>query len=226
MSSPSIASVQRWLLAHWQVPVFILFALTFVLWPQLDVMITGLFWNEADGFVYRHNPLVLAMYEGFWFVPRLIIPALLVALLASWYYPKAKQHRKHTVFLLLVLLIGPGLIVHGLKDNWDRGRPRHVEPFGGTQQFTPAFVMADQCDRNCSFPSGHAAQGFFFMALGWVLGRRWFWIGMLIGIAASTGRVLQGGHFFSDVVTSGFIVFFTCQVFAWKLLGSAKLPAR
>lgn len=219
-----LSDVAGGLKTHWQIPVFLVFAVVFVFWPQLDLMITGFFWNEQDGFVYRHNILVLAMYKGFWFVPRLIIPLLLIALIASWYNQFAKHNRKYTVFLLLVLLIGPGAIVHALKDNWDRGRPRHVEPFGGTKEFSPAFIKSDQCERNCSFPSGHAAQGFYFMALGWLLGRRWFWIGLMVGIAASAGRVLQGGHFFSDVITSGFIVFFTCQVLAWKLLGSARLP--
>lgn len=213
-----------WIKSNWQIPLFIVFALVFVTWPELDLAITGLFWNETEGFVYRQNAFVLFMYKGFWVVTRVLIPLLLIALAASWYHQFARHHRKHTVFLLLVLLIGPGLIVHGLKDHWDRGRPRHVEEFGGSKTFSPPFLISDQCERNCSFPSGHAAQGFFFMALGWVFGRRWFWIGMLIGIAASTGRVLQGGHFFSDVVTSGFIVFFTCRVFAWKLFGSADLP--
>ena len=220
-----LTTISHWLKSNWQVPIFIIFALVFVLWPQLDLMITGLFWNEEAGFIYRHNPLVLAMYHGFWFVPRIIIPVLLIALALSWYNQFAKHNRKYTVFLLLVLLIGPGLIVHALKDNWDRGRPRHIETFGGAKEFSPAFVMSDQCERNCSFPSGHAAQGFYFMALGWVFGRRWFYIGLLIGIAASAGRVLQGGHFFSDVITSGFIVFFTCKVLAWKLLGDSRIPS-
>ena len=220
-----LTTISHWLKSNWQVPIFIIFALVFVLWPQLDLIITGLFWNEEAGFIYRHNPLVLAMYHGFWFVPRIIIPVLLIALALSWYNQCAKHKRKYTVCLLLVLLIGPGLIVHALKDNWDRGRPRHIETFGGAKEFSPAFVMSDQCERNCSFPSGHAAQGFYFMALGWVFGRRWFYIGLLIGIAASAGRVLQGGHFFSDVITSGFIVFFTCKVLAWKLLGDSRIPS-
>lgn len=220
-------NVFDWTKCHWEVPVFLCFATLVVMLPEIDLWVSGLFWSPEDEFIYRNNPFVLFLYRGFWFIPRLIIPLLLIAIAASYFRPYWKAQRKKVLFLLFVLLVGPGLIVHGLKDNWDRGRPRHVEAFGGDQVFSPAFVVSDQCEKNCSFPSGHAAMGFFFMALGWVMrSRRWFWMGVVIGILASMGRILQGGHFFSDVLTSGFIVYFTCQLSAWWLLGSYRVEGK
>ena len=51
-----------------------------------------------------------------------------------------------------------------------RGRSQIAE-FGGDKRFTPAFVPSDQCARNCSFPAGDPAVGFYFVAAG-LPGRR------------------------------------------------------
>ena len=65
---------------------------------------------------------------------------------------------KKVVYLFLVLIVGAGLIVNViLKDNFGRARPRDIVEFGGSEQFTPAFVVSSACDRNCSFSSGDSA---------------------------------------------------------------------
>jgi len=114
--------------------------------------------------------------------------------------------------LLVVLAIGPGLVVNGiLKEHWGRARPRDVTEFGGDRRFTPAFVISDQCERNCSFTAGHPSAGFALAALGYAYAsrrKRWQVIaaatgfGLIVGLA----RVAAGGHFLSDVLFSGVIV--------------------
>jgi membrane-associated phospholipid phosphatase len=118
-------------------------------------------------------------------------------------------------FLLLSLALGPGLLVNAvLKDHWGRARPAQVEEFGGHQRFTPVLVPADQCARNCSFPAGHPAIGFYLVSFAFLVRdprqRRLaqgaaIAAGALIGVA----RMAQGGHFLSDVVFSGLLVYAT-----------------
>jgi lipid A 4'-phosphatase len=105
-----------------------------------------------------------------------------------------------------------------------------VEAFGGERQFTPAFVIADQCERNCSFVSSHAACGFYFMTLGFVCsGRRarraWFTGGALAGGALGAGRILQGGHFLSDIVFAGFFVFVAGALLHYLMFRERYAPA-
>ena len=65
-----------------------------------------------------------------------------------------------------------------------------------------------------SFPSGHAAVAFFMMAPAFVIsanrrGARGAWIavGICYGLAMGFTRVMQGGHFVSDVLWAGIIVY-------------------
>ena len=73
--------------------------------------------------------------------------------------------------------LGPGLVVNGiLKEHWGRARPRDVTQFGGDRRFTPALVIADQCERNCSFSAGHPSAGFALAALAYAsISRRRRW---------------------------------------------------
>lgn len=112
-------------------------------------------------------------------------------------------------YLFLVLILGAGLIVNVMfKDHFGRARPRDIEEFGGTKQFTPAFVISNECDTNCSFSSGEGAAGFFSLALALALSRRRavFLAGIGIGSLVSLSRIAAGAHFFSDTVVSFFVM--------------------
>src|SRR2546426_744131 len=84
--------------------------------------------------------------------------------------------------------------------------------YDGARQFTPAPLPAAQCERNCAFVSGHAAFAFslvsfaFLLPLGW---RRKTAIAaaLAFGALVGLGRIAAGGHFLSDVVYAGLIVF-------------------
>ena len=117
--------------------------------------------------------------------------------------------------------MGPGLLVNsGFKENWQRARPYQVQPFGGTQQFTRATVMADQCNNNCSFVSGHVACGIFFVSLMLVQRRRaltWGASGVLAGLIIGFARMADGAHWLSDVLWACPITL-VCSWVVWKLL--------
>jgi len=136
-------------------------------------------------------------------------------------------------FCTLLLLIGPGLIVNlGLKNNWGRPRPSQIEHFGGTYAYAPLGVRGDG-PSNGSFPSGHAAIAFYLMAPGFLFMRRRGWLaacfltfGMAAGIVMGAVRIVQGAHFFSDVIWSGAIVYFTGLILARVLHVDALDPSQ
>lgn len=210
---------------YWEVPVFVVFALICVCIPEIDLAITALFFDPETGFYLNDNLAVQVIYNVFRYMPAFLLPAMLIMLVAPWFIKSLQGTRKYTSFLLLVLLIGPGIVVHPiLKDNWDRPRPRNVQEFGGEYQFQPAFIPAENGGKNKSFASGHGAMGFYFIAFAWIFRkRRYFVAGLAIGTVVSLGRIVQGGHFVSDVLTAGFIVYFTCQLLSYWILGHKNI---
>jgi membrane-associated phospholipid phosphatase len=106
-----------------------------------------------------------------------------------------------------------------LKEHSGRARPVRVEQFGGTRQFTPAFIPADQCKANCSFVSGHVATAAFIMAFGWlgapVVRRRWLLASIGFAATLALARMLPGGHFLSDTVFAWFATYFSLWLTEW-----------
>ncbi|MFN7094324.1 MAG: phosphatase PAP2 family protein, partial [Burkholderiales bacterium] len=101
------------------------------------------------------------------------------------------------------------------KDHWGRARPIQVTEFGGSKRFTPMGVITNQCERNCSFVSGHASVGFYLMAFAWVTKQNrkiWFFLGWFVGMVIGGLRIWQGGHFLSDVIVAGMLIHMTCSL--------------
>lgn len=192
----------------------------FVAFPQIDIAIASLFYNPSDGFYLRGNPLVRLVFNAVPWITRSVVLGLVLFLLAAWTIWRRREffarQRRAALYLLLVMLIGPGLLVNTLfKDQWGRARPSQVTEFGGSKQFTRAAVPADQCKKNCSFVSGHASVGFFFLAFAFVWPRRralWFAVGTGLGLGIGLVRMMQGGHFFSDVVFCGIVVYLAARI--------------
>lgn len=195
------------------------FALLFLALPQLDLLAHGVFYTPGYGFILRDNALFDAVHRYL----GVLALALLAWSTAIWALSrrardpeKWRARRPAALFLALALLLGPGLMVNLVfKDQWGRARPRQVEEFGGAARFTPAWVMTDQCERNCSFVSGDASLGYVLIAIAFVSRRPRFWLitGLAAGTALGLMRMGQGGHFLSDVIFSFYAVYFT----AWAL---------
>jgi lipid A 4'-phosphatase len=190
-----------------------------VTWPQLDLTVTGLFYRAETGFWLKAHPLVRFIYDLVPWISRAILAGLVLFLLGGWLLFRGHagfaRRRRATTYLLLVALVGPLLLVNGIfKEHWGRARPSQVVEFGGTREFTRAAVPADQCAKNCSFVSGHASVGFFFLALAFADPRRrarWLALGTGLGLGIGLVRMLQGGHFLSDVVFAGIVVYLTAR---------------
>lgn len=127
-----------------------------------------------------------------------------------------RRHRRVFLYLILVGVIAPGMIAHYVfKDHWGRPRPREITEFGGKYAFE-SVLTPDWDGHGKSFVSGHAAGAFYFVA-GWFVFRRqrrsWAWFFLIggIGFGCVVGymRMLQGGHFASDVLWGGAVTYFT-----------------
>ncbi len=187
--------------------------------PGIDLAVAGWFHDPFDGFFLKDQPLVRFVFLAVPWVSRIVIAGLLLFLLFAWIRHRHRKfflrHRKIAGYLLLVALVGPMFLVNTVfKDNWGRARPSQIEQFGGDKQFTRAAVPADQCQKNCSFVSGHASVGFYFLTLAFVWPRRralWLTLGTGLGFGIGLVRIVQGGHFLSDVVFSGIVVYLTAR---------------
>jgi len=191
------------------------FALHFLVFSQVDLITSSALYDPQSGFVLSGNVLfdTVRQYLGVLILALLAGPALIWLLsLRSPNQEKWKARRPAALFLVLSLLLGPGLMVNTVfKDQWGRARPSKVENFGGQAHFTSAWVISDQCNKNCSFVCGDASVGYGLMALAFVSRRprTWLTIGFVAGSALGLMRMGQGGHFFSDVVFSFYVVYFT-----------------
>jgi lipid A 4'-phosphatase len=192
--------------------LFVLAAIVFDLFPRIDL------WAEAQfyrgGFFLADEPVLHVIYRLVFYVTdalSILLPlALLVILLRR--QPLFGLTRLSAIFLIAALAIGPGVVVNSaLKDHWGRARPSQIVQFGGTKHFTPPLEPTNQCDRNCSFPAGHPATGFYFVAFALLIPaagprRLVFAASLAAGGIIGLVRMAQGGHFLSDVVFSGLIV--------------------
>jgi lipid A 4'-phosphatase len=186
----------------------------FWLAPGVDLFVSGLFYDPQHGFTLAAWPPL----RGFTGSIRWITWAVLLVAAAGvgWLRltgrPLWRFDRNALIFLVVALAIGPGILVNTvLKDHWGRARPYQIEAFGGSHRFTPAPLPADQCTRNCSFVSGHAALGFSLVGFAFLLptgrGRnRALTAALAFGGLVGLARIATGHHFLSDVVDAGLVV--------------------
>ncbi len=203
-------------------PLVILAALTLIVWRTgLDLRLAAMVvepdntWPGIDrmpwNLLYRWAPLPAFVLAG----------AALAVLAAGFRSVRWRRRRRDALFILLLLALGPGLLVNViLKDHVGRARPREVVQFGGSHRFTEIW-QPGTTGRNSSFPSGHASVAFFLIAPWFVFRRRnrtlaraFLAGGILFGCAVGWARILQGGHFLSDVLWAGGLVYLTGALLA------------
>ena len=189
----------------------------FTLWPELDLVVTRYFFEpDSRSFPANQSPLVQAAYVATPWLSR----AMFITCGLGWFILKVRPSqgalawRRHMLAWLTMAVVGLGLVVDwGLKDNVGRPRPEQLHIFGNSKPFVPAFELSTLCDVNCGFVSGHAAAGFSLMTWGmwsaWRRRKRWLLIGTVAGLFIGGVRIMQGGHFLSDVIFSGWAVWLT-----------------
>lgn len=201
--------------------------------PALDIETSQLFFDRAaHQFIGIANPAAHLLHElattGGWTLAICLM--LGFALECGIRGRLLGLDRKSWLFLLLVVLVGPGLVANELfKDHWGRARPVQITDFGGAALFTPVSVPATQCDDNCSFVAGDASMGFMVHAFAYLWGRRgrrWLVGGLCAGYACGLARVAMGAHFLSDVVFAGLFMMLVAAGIYAIMYGGAALRQR
>ena len=190
----------------------------FALFPEIELQIARPFYEFID---VNHNVFSLRFYPPFawvrdsalWFSALLVAPAV-AALLIKLIHPRRKMlvSGRAVVFLISTLVLGPGLLVNvTLKDHWGRPRPVEVTQFEGTEHFVPWWDPRGECDKNCSFVSGDVAGAIWTMAPAALAPPQWralaYGGSLALGAVIAALRVMQGGHFVSDVIFAGVFTF-------------------
>jgi lipid A 4'-phosphatase len=188
-----------------------------VIWPSVDLWVSGLFYRAGDGFFLADHPVFVALHRFAYYGARVLGLAFAVLAVSAFVRKRAVAgiDAKAWLFLFMALVVAPGLIANaGLKDHWGRDRPREVTEFGGNGVFTPALSPQFwNAHTNGSFVSGDGAFGFFLPVFAYVVPRRlsrgFFWGGMAAGGVFGFVRIAMGAHFFSDVVYAAFTMLVT-----------------
>lgn len=220
----------RWVLWSGLVAV----SLVFGLMPELDLQVSACFWRSDGGFIHAQDAWVLVLYDWTQRVGRGLLLVLLgLAVAAPWLAQQIHRRglspalgrwlggvRRPALLALLAAVLANGIIIDGvLKNTMGRPRPVQIEAFGGTAVFHGLFRPGDDTGSHRSFTTGHGAAAFSLMCLG--LGcqrrwrRRWFGVGIALGSVVGLARILQGGHFLSDVIFSFYVVWLSCELVAW-----------
>ena len=156
-----------------------------------------------------------------------VYPALILGFgglavwIVSFFWARLERWRDPGLFFALVLIVGPLIIVNIVcKPYWSRPRPHATIPYGGDREFVPVWDRGVG-QEDSSFPSGHAAMGFYLMAPAFVCYRRrprlalaLLLVGLGCGGVIGLARIVAGSHFPSDVLWSGGFLYFTALVIA------------
>lgn len=219
---------------YWILPLLVLLLGTVaIVWSGTDIAVESFFFRKGTEHwpVGQFAPFAFAYHFGEYFG---LLPALtgVVILLAGLRIPRFAKWRRASLFLILVLFVGPGLLVNAtFKEHWHRPRPRQIEQFGGDYQFQHPLVMGDSLGSCKSFPSGHASMGFIFLSPYFIFlahNRRkallWLYGGLACGLFVGAARMAQGAHWPSDILWAFGVVYFTCYALA-RIMGLDRMES-
>jgi len=209
--------MKKGVLIDFLIPGLILGILTVIFRvTKLDIAMESLFYSPDKGWFLRNaNPWIFLYHYGN--IPGLALASAgVIVFVCGFFYRKALKYRKAALFLGLVMVLGPGLVVNTtFKHYWGRPRPRQIQDFGGMQQYLPVWQKGI-AGSGKSFPSGHASVAFYLFTPFFFFRKRagkwalfFLLLGITYGLFMGTARMVQGGHFPSDVVWAGGFTYLT-----------------
>jgi lipid A 4'-phosphatase len=206
----SLCRVYLWIAALGFGPLVVLCTFT-----NLDVGLSAYFYDPSapEKWFLKHTvPWIWLFRFGEYAV---ILPTIgaAVMLCGSLVWRSWARYRQPCLVLVLAVVLGPGVLVNGiLKPFWGRVRPVRCTQFDGVGVYHPWWQPGGVGFGN-SFPSGHAAIGYVSIAAAWMVPERrsrWRRLVVAAGLAYGTllgvTRIIQGGHFASDVLWSGLLM--------------------
>jgi membrane-associated PAP2 superfamily phosphatase len=210
-------------LSSWKSHIFVplVIVLLFTPWSsQIDLTISHYFYQQQ---VFDSSLVTLWIYDYGIFPAWITVGIAICVWITSFFISSLKIFRRACLYLILVLAIGSGVFVHAIfKDHWGRPRPKQIIEFGGIQPFLPYYQprFNHGFEPSKSFPCGHCSVGFYFFTFLFLAkqyqSRFLYLTGLFLTIglggALSYARLAQGGHFFSDIVFSALIMWFTSLI--------------
>ena len=193
----------------------IIFFITMVmvtLASDIDILISSLFFDQKNLF-FLQTPDLTTFISREIFLPSLVFFILVIPILYFFLSKKnnfnIKLKTKDIYFIWITVLFNLIVFINYLLKNlWGRARPNDIIELGGDSKFTPWFYPSNSCSVNCSFVSGDSSVGFSLIVLYFVTKNIFFlWFAIFAGFYLGFIRILAGGHFFSDIVMSGFLIF-------------------
>ncbi len=191
-------------------------SLTPLFWlTGLDILAARLFYDTSNSAApwWLENA---AWVKLFYYAPPFLVVVMLIA--AVWAFvqgarrPQRRRLQRNGVFLLVTLLLGPGILVNAVfKNHWGRPRPKHIVQFNGPETYRPPLLKGE-AGKAKSFPAGHPSVAFAYVAFYLLFRRRrpklaWtaFILSTLLGAGMGAARMAAGAHFLSDVIWSALI---------------------
>lgn len=193
--------------------IFLIFIIFLSIGSSIDIFISNLFYIEQERFVlqsyYIITIFVRKIFLPFLIIYLLILPGVSIALPLKKIYFNFKFKIREVVFIFFTISFNLIVVVNILlKNSWGRARPNDILQLGGVDSFTPWFQFSNACNSNCSFVSGDAAVGFSIIILFFITKNKiFFWMALIFGSILGLVRILEGGHFLSDVMLAAFLIF-------------------
>ena len=200
--------------------LFIGFTILFLLAPQLDLAVAGLFresgresgnwWGKSFSESIT-NPLRIVTASLMVLGPFMIVVTSWLPIAGS----ALKSWRRPAFFIMSSSFVSVGLVINALfKNNAGRPRPSQTDLIAGglgnngdvPWRFQPPWSFAGDCGTNCSFMSGDASAGFAYLAyflLFFGFGRLSLGLAVILGSFIGFLRMLAGRHYLSDVIFAG-----------------------
>jgi lipid A 4'-phosphatase len=209
--------------------VAVVVGVVFGIHAQFDIDLSRLFFDPKwDTFPIGGAPWEQTLRAlARWVITLVALPSF-IAIVGKLLLPNRRMlfGGSTALFLTLTLAIGPGLITNlGLKDHWGRSRPIDVKAFGGADRFTAWWDPSGPCPNNCSFIAGEPSGAFWTVAAAAVAPPQWralaYGLAVSFGVVVGVLRMAAGGHFFTDVVFGGVIMYLVAWVmhgliFRWR----------
>jgi membrane-associated PAP2 superfamily phosphatase len=221
-----------WVVCFFMLTTTLLFWLT-----NLDIQLAGLFYHPGHSetaWPYQYWWPLKILYDFAFPVTVIAGLAALVVYILGHFHSFTRRFRRRALYILLVIAIGPGLVVNLVfKDHWGRPRPLHIEQFGGQYVYVPPLKIAETPDK--SFVCGHCSVGYVFFVMYFLSqNHKVFYMILTLTLAWIMGftRMTSGGHFVSDILWSGYLMFLVAYAlyYGWFVrkslghVGSDRIP--
>lgn len=200
----------------------------FLLWPELDLAVSGWFFVPGRGFIGQNAFALTIVRYGLIAIYGCFYAAIIIfgfdSLQRNVRHLGLKTY--HWLYLGACSVLGPLVLTNLiLKNNWGRARPYSVTEFGGDLEFSRPILISDQCGNNCSFVAGEPSSMFMmFVPFMFLFPRHAMKFAILAigaGLASGVMRISQGGHFLSDVIMAGVFMFALAAVlYRWMFLSN------